>query len=131
MLARPTPAEQAAATAVAAISVAPATDTITAVSLEGEWDLTTAPELIAIAQRLTAQGQHLIIDLSEVTFIDASTVRALLEADRLARERGCDLVVQLGGAGFAERVLGITGADRRLATAATRRAALQFVAAPA
>ena len=131
MLARPTPAEQAAATAAPAISVAPATDTITAVSLEGEWDLTTAPELIAIAQRLTAQGQHLIIDLSKVTFIDASTVRALLEADRLARERGCDLVVQLGGAGFAERVLGITGADRRLATAATRRAALQFVAAPA
>jgi anti-anti-sigma regulatory factor len=91
----------------------------------------TAPQLIAIATCLTAHGQHLVIDLSNATFLDASMVRALLEADRVARERGRELVVQLGGSGFAERVLGITGADKRLVTANSRRGALQLVAAPA
>jgi anti-anti-sigma factor len=114
--------------AVAGVRVVDATDTMTALAVEGECDLTTAPELADIARRFIAEGRNVIVDLSEVEFLDASTVRALLEVDAAARARGCTLVVQLGGSGFVGRVLGITGADRKLATAGSRRAAVELLA---
>jgi anti-anti-sigma factor len=115
----------------ARVRVVDETDTTTAVVVDGECDLTAAPELTEIARRVIGEGRNLIIDLTDASFIDAATVRTLLTTHAAARERGCDLVVQLGENTFAGRVLSITGADKRLATAVTRRGALQLVAAPA
>jgi anti-anti-sigma factor len=115
----------------ARVRIVEETDTITALAVEGECDLTTAPVLTEIAQRVIGEGRSLVIDLSDVSFLDVAIVRALLEADAAARKRGCVLVVQLDGSSFAGRVLDITGADRTLATAPSLRAALQFVAASA
>ncbi len=131
MVANTEPVRRAPDVAAANIRVVHATNTTTALAVEGEWDLTTAPGLSDIAQRVIAEGRNLIIDLSDVSFLDASTVRALLDADVAAQQRGCELVVQLGRATFVERVLSITGADRKLATAATRGAALALVATAA
>jgi anti-anti-sigma factor len=131
MVANPEPVRRAPDVVAANIRVVRATDTTTALAVEGECDLTTAPGLSDIAQRVIAEGRNLIIDLSDVSFLDASTVRALLDADVAAQQRGCELVVQLGRATFVERVLSITGADRKLVTAATRGAAMALVATAA
>ena len=104
MVANPESVRRAPDVVAANIRVVRATDTTTALAVEGECDLTTAPGL-SDAQRVIAEGRNLIIDLSDVSFLDASTVRALLDADVAAQQRGCELVVQLGRATFVERAL--------------------------
>jgi anti-anti-sigma factor len=132
MVANTMPAQQdLSKNVVDRIRVVQTTDTISALAVEGECDLMTAPSLAEIAQRVLAEGKNLIIDLSEVSFLDAATVRALLDADAAAQARGCELVVQLTRATMVERVLSITGADRRLAIAATRRGAMELMPAAA
>jgi anti-sigma B factor antagonist len=118
------PPEVVVSSSVRAVQV---TETITALAVGGECDLTTAPELAAIAQGVTADGCDLIVDLTDVSFLDASTVRALLESDAAARRHGCMLVVQVDDGAFARRVLAISGADRTLAVAPTLRSAIQLI----
>ncbi len=118
-------------TVVGNIRVVQTNDTMTALAVEGECDLLTAPHLTEMAERVIAEGRDLIIDLSEVEFIDAATVGALLDADAAARARGRELVVQLTEATMVQRVLSITGADRRLTIAVTRRDAMELVAVAA
>jgi anti-anti-sigma factor len=55
----------------------------------------------------------LIIDLREVEFIDSSGLRAVLLADRRAREQGRRCVV-VRGPEAVDRVFRITGCDQRL-----------------
>ena len=131
MVAEPDRLQTAPAAFAASIRVVHATGSTTAVAVNGECDLTTAPELTRVAQQAIAEGRNVIIDLSEVSFLDVAMVRSLLTAHAAALERGCELVVQLGENTFAERVLSITGADRKLATAVTRRAAMELAVAPA
>lgn len=81
----------------------------TVVSVHGELDLATAPQLEeALAAR--APGTRLVIDLSGCTFLDSSGVRVLaLTANTVAGEGGrLELVVVDSAIG---RVLEITGID--------------------
>ena len=96
----------------------------------GRGDPTTAPGLSDIAQRVIAEGRNLIIDLSDVSFLDASTVRALLDADVAAHSAGASSLSSSAGR-RSQNVLSITGADRKLVTAATRGAAMALVATAA
>ena len=63
-------------------------ETDAALVVSGELDAQTAPDLAAAIAKATDRD-HLAIDLGEVTFIDSSGLRVLLEAhnDRLAAER--------------------------------------------
>jgi anti-anti-sigma factor len=56
--------------------------------VSGELDLATSPQLLALASRLDARAEPVILDLSAVTFVDSSGVRALLDADRIAGDKG-------------------------------------------
>jgi anti-sigma B factor antagonist len=60
---------------------------IGAVRLRGEVDMSNAHEVEAIVLRMSEAGGPVVVDLSDVTFIDSSGVRTLLRAAET--ERGC------------------------------------------
>lgn len=112
------------------IRVVDATDEIVALDLEGEFDISSSPELAEHATRVLQAGKHLIVNLSDVTFIDSSIVHALFAVDAKAHEFGRTFVLQFGTHAAVERVLQITGTDKALRTAATRAAAIRLIEKP-
>ena len=77
--------------------------------LAGELDLSTAPELNAAIDRLTAEGErHLLLDLSELTFCDSAGIAAFVRGDNRAAADGGWLRVT-GATGRVARVLQVTG----------------------
>jgi anti-anti-sigma regulatory factor len=56
----------------------------------------------------------MIVDLPHAEFIDSSVLNNLLVADRLARERRCQLTLQLGTAPVVHSVLELSGLLERL-----------------
>jgi anti-sigma B factor antagonist len=64
------------------------------ISVTGEVDLFTAPELKQRVMAPIAAGvEHVIVDLTETTFIDSSSLGALIGAHRRLKARGGRLVV--------------------------------------
>lgn len=58
------------------------------VVLGGELDLATSPQLLTAAAGLEASAQPVILDMAAVTFVDSSGVRALLDVERMAGDKG-------------------------------------------
>src|SRR3954471_2336343 len=59
-----------------------AQDGIHVLAVSGELDLASAPDVrAALALAASGPGAHLILDLSEVTFIDSTALGTLLHAD--------------------------------------------------
>jgi len=85
-------------------------DGTVSISLEGELDLASAPQ---VEERLSSvearRPARLIVDLSRLAFIDSTGLRLLLQADARAREHGCELVLRPGDASV-QRVFEVTGA---------------------
>jgi anti-anti-sigma factor len=64
------------------------------VTVVGEVDLATSPDLAdALRAALTAGGEFVAVDLTEVTFVDSSGVSALLAAHRHAMARDVRMVI--------------------------------------
>ncbi|WP_300008613.1 STAS domain-containing protein [Pseudonocardia sp.] len=86
------------------------------VVLRGELDIATLAEAAA---RVEAAEAHepavLVIDLSELSFVDSSGVRLVLLADRRARDAGRRVAVRLGS-GPALRVFHALGIAEKLDT---------------
>jgi anti-anti-sigma factor len=60
--------------------------------LSGEVDMLTAPELeLAVASICAGESRTVILDLRQVTFMDASGLRSLFAAKTLCCERGHEL----------------------------------------
>jgi anti-anti-sigma factor len=78
--------------------------------LSGELDLDNAP---GIFRSITARvdGTGLVIDLSEVTFMDSVSLSEIVE---ISRRQPVRLVAPHGG--VARRLLDLTGLDRAMAT---------------
>jgi anti-anti-sigma factor len=84
------------------------------VVLQGELDLAGVPTLEDALHSLEGEGTPtIVLDLSELNFLDSSGLRAVLSAHDRARERGHRLVVVQGGT-QVERVLRVTGVERHL-----------------
>jgi anti-anti-sigma factor len=66
------------------------------VSLSGEHELYDALRLRERISSLLESGRSIVVDLTETVFVDSSIVGVLLEAKRLAAERGADYSVVLG-----------------------------------
>jgi anti-anti-sigma factor len=81
--------------------------------LGGEFDLAGVPKLDEELAGRENAIETLIIDLREVEFIDSSGLRAVLLAERRAREQGRRCVV-VRGPEAVHRVFRITGCDERL-----------------
>jgi anti-anti-sigma factor len=85
----------------------------TVVTARGDIDVVSAPSLCLELAAALATHREVALDLSQVTFMDCSGLRALVHARNLADERGGRLVVRGAGAPVL-RLLRLTGLDRRL-----------------
>lgn len=79
-------------------------------ALRGELDLAGAPLLERNLLEIERQAPgRLVIDLSDLQFIDSTGLRLLLAANSRAQERGGELVLRPGSAAV-QRVFALTGA---------------------
>jgi anti-sigma B factor antagonist len=79
-------------------------------TITGEHDLSTAPDLRRGLGELLNGGGGIIVDLTPATFIDSSILGAILEGKRRAAEAGIGFaVVHSNGANSVGRVLDVTG----------------------
>jgi anti-sigma B factor antagonist len=86
-------------------------DGIAIVQLAGELDLYNAPDVRTALQQATADGpERVVVDLSEVEFIDSTALGVLIEARSRFADRKAFL---LAGPGLeTRRALEISGLDR-------------------
>jgi anti-sigma B factor antagonist len=83
----------------------------TVITIAGELDPVTAPDLMGAVDAALARGSTaLVIDLAGVTFIDSSGLRALISAHKLLDPE--PLVLRRPTA-FAQQLLEITGLDNQ------------------
>jgi anti-sigma B factor antagonist len=81
------------------------------VAVRGEVDLFTAPEFKQRVMAPIASGvEHVIVDLTETTFIDSSSLGALIGAHRRLKSRGGRLVVACDSDAIV-KTFRITGLD--------------------
>jgi anti-sigma B factor antagonist len=79
------------------------------VALQGQVDLATAPQLTQAVANATKQGgDAVVVDLTDVDFLDSAGVRALVESAQAAATAGVAVTVT-GASGWVARVLEITG----------------------
>jgi anti-sigma B factor antagonist len=83
-------------------------------SVQGEVDLATAPELEAALERgLQGTARRLVVDLRGVEFLDSSGLSLLVRHDRLARSAARRLVV-IKGPPHVHQVFELTGLSDHL-----------------
>ncbi len=88
-------------------------DGVQLVSVAGELDLATAPELRAALDAAEAGAARAIaLDLSEVTFVDSTGIAVLVEYTARSRSNGDRLRILSGPA--VDRVLDVSGTRRHL-----------------
>ena len=77
--------------------------------LAGELDMSTAPELDTAFEAVVEQGGAVLVDLSELTFMDSTGIKAILKATLALRGRGC--LILHGERHGVRRVLDVAGLD--------------------
>jgi anti-sigma B factor antagonist len=112
------------------IDIVQVTGAITTIDLKGDFDTANAPEVIEHAQRVLASGRHVIVNLSEATFIDSAIVHALFTVNETAVRQGRRFVLQLGSHPGVERVLSMTGTDKSLVSAFSLTEAIDSIQSP-
>jgi len=94
-------------------------------TVSGEHDLNTAPELRSQLDQMIEDGDPIVIDLSPATFVDSSILGVVLDARRRAAGAGIGFAVTHGnGADAVARVLEITGLRGELPVHTSREKAL-------
>lgn len=84
------------------------------VSLKGELDLSSVGKVEEELKRVEAEGPSLLVlDLSRLTFLDSTGLRAVVTADERARGDGRRLVI-VRGPDAVQRVFSITRLEERL-----------------
>jgi anti-sigma B factor antagonist len=103
-------------------------------TVHGEHDIASAPDLRGAIEQALARSQHVVVDLTPATFIDSTVLGVLLGARGRAEEEELGYAVVLeAGAGdpAVRRVLEVTGLDALLPVHADRDAAVRAVAGAA
>lgn len=88
-------------------------DDVVRVVLKGEFDLSVVPAVEEEIHRVEGSAPLLVIDLSELQFMDSSGLRTLVTADDRARKHGRRLVL-IQGPPPVHRVFEITQLTERL-----------------
>ena len=97
--------------------------------LRGEHDLSTQPRLRATIDEAIAAGMSIVIDLSEIEFIDSTVLAAILHGQRRAtdgdgdREQGL-AVVASPGARLVARMLSLVHIEDHVAVHLSRDSAV-------
>ena len=95
------------------------------VTISGEHDLSTAPNLRRRLDSLLDDGTAAVVDLSSATFVDSSILGVILDGRRRAAEAGVGFaVLSSEGADAVERVLEVTGLRSELPVYARREEAV-------
>jgi anti-sigma B factor antagonist len=97
-------------------------------AVRGDIDISTVSELRETLVMLAGSGEAVIVDLSEVTFIDSTGLGALIGAYRQAVASDSSLHAVCAQP-QARKLLWLTGVDRRIPVADTLEGALQSVTA--
>jgi anti-sigma B factor antagonist len=100
-----------------AIHLSPDGEGAVRVAVHGELDLSTSPELGDALRRELNDGRSVIVDLSNVTFIDSTALNTLVGALRLCESNGTSLAVGRRLPAQVSRVFEITGLDAVLPVA--------------
>ena len=101
------------------------------VSLEGEVDLYTAPELKQELHRLVGEGaKRIVIDMTATTFIDSTTLGVLLSVVKRVRPEGGAVVLVCPDRNV-KRIFEITLLDRVFTIVGTREEAFDALATSA
>jgi anti-sigma B factor antagonist len=97
----------------------------TVLSVEGEVDLYTAPAVREAAiEAMEAGADHLLLDLTEVPFMDSSGLGVIVACLKRLRESGGDLAVVSPPSSPPTKLLSLTGLDHAIPTHATVEEAL-------
>ncbi|MGZ4220219.1 MAG: STAS domain-containing protein [Solirubrobacteraceae bacterium] len=92
-----------------AIVVSPLADHEIRVAVEGELDLVSAPELEEALKRELLASNDVLLDLSEMDFIDSTGLHAIVEAVRTAKAVGRKLKLNSDLPAHARRLMEIVG----------------------
>jgi anti-sigma B factor antagonist len=83
---------------------------LTVLTISGEHDLSTAPDLRRQLDGLIADQASIVVDLSPASFVDSSILGVILDGKRRAGDAGLGYaVLHSNGASSVGRVLEITG----------------------
>ncbi|MBT8202350.1 MAG: STAS domain-containing protein [Acidimicrobiia bacterium] len=85
----------------------------TIVTVVGEIDLASAPNLESTLADRIGSGVKLIVDLDRVTFIDSTGLRVLISSHREVENHGGSFAV-VPGSGPVARLLDLTGVDQQM-----------------
>ena len=91
------------------------------VTLTGELDMAHAPTVAETLDALADTERPLVVDLSELTFMDSSGLHAILTARARLGEADCRLVL-LKGCRQVQRIFELTGVDSVLEFVSARQA---------
>lgn len=99
----------------------------TVVSVSGEIDLLSAPQLtVALDPILKTTDRPIVIDLTEITFMDSTGIHALVDASNQARRH----FAVICGPGTVRRTIDLLGLTEPLCVVASFEEYLQRRAAP-
>jgi anti-sigma B factor antagonist len=101
------------------------TDTTAVYDVAGEIDLATAPELAAALTTKPHGVQHVIVNLTEVSFIDSSGLKTLVEYQGDLTRRHITLQVVSPPTSHVHRVLELTNLINALGVIESLQAALK------
>jgi anti-sigma B factor antagonist len=94
-------------------------------TISGEHDLSTAPNLRRRLNALLDEGTATVVDLSPATFIDSSILGVILDGRRRAEEAEIGFAVaRSNGSDAVDRVLEVTGLRAELPVHARREEAV-------
>jgi anti-sigma B factor antagonist len=94
-------------------------------TISGEHDLSTAPNLRRRIDSLLDDGIATVVDLSQATFIDSSILGVILDGRRRAAEADIGFAVaRANGSDAVDRVLDVTGLRAELPVHARREEAV-------
>lgn len=100
------------------------------VTLSGELDADTASRLRTfLAEQLLNGASNLVLDLTELSFIDSAGLAALISASKGARRAGVELILA-GPVPAVRKVMRLTGIDVILPTVDSVEMALTRLASP-
>lgn len=95
--------------------VAQTSERSTVLKLRGELDVATAPVLEGgLACAFAPKPSSMVLDMTDLTFLDSTGIRVLVTAARQAEGDGCSIVLMAPNAQVL-RVLRLTGVDRLIA----------------
>jgi anti-anti-sigma factor len=82
--------------------------------VQGELDIATAPELVAMLERLRSHDHPVVLDLEGVTFMDSTGLTTLMDAWLAAEQNGWAFSVRAASPAV-RRVVELAGIEQMLA----------------